>query len=149
MRTLGNIFAKTVDKSGNTHQSTKGRVPAKAGYRRDCNIYFKSSMEANFYRCIKYLIDKHGHITDIYYEPHLYMYPKNNYNISGYTPDFELKNKLGHKWYVETKGYMDVDSWAKIVLFRKLYPDKMLIVYDGSSMIKIKRDYGRYIPNWE
>jgi hypothetical protein len=126
-----------------------GRIKSNAGYRADCNIYFKSSMEANFYRYIQYMMKSKGHIVSIYYEPYLYMFPKNKWGVKGYRPDFYITDKFGHSWFVETKGHMTNEDKAKIYLFRKHFPDKLLIVYDGSSMEKIAKNYKKYIPNWE
>lgn len=137
---------KTKPKPKYPPANTKKRIPAKSGYRKDCKRFFKSKMEANYYRFCTQILDK------VYceYEPEVFWFPKNasNQGIQYYCPDFKITTKAGVH-YVETKGLMDAPSVEKIRLFREFYPGLKLLIVGNKAYQNIYKCYGKRIKGWE
>ena len=122
------------------------------GYRKDLDMYFRSTWEANYARILK-LENK-----EIIYEKNRFTLVKENGEINHvYIPDFQI----GENEYVELKGHMDsLFSWGcnckrclrdknKLELFRKQYPNIKLNVIGKKEYQEIYDKYYKIIPEWE
>lgn len=123
----------------------------KGGRRPDLgDKYFRSKMEANFWRYLLWLKSK-GEIEDCAYEPREFEFPVKR-GVRFYKPDFWVKEKPGHKlgeYYVETKGYMDAKSKTALGRMARHYPDVTVIVIDYSAYRKIQAVCKGLVSGWE
>ena len=110
---------------------------AKAGIRLDIdpNLYFFSRWEANFARILNLLRVKWV------FQPETF-----NLETQRYTPDFYLPD---YRSYIEIKNFLSNYSLNRDQEFRKLYPDKNLILILKDNYIKLQEDFSPLIENWE
>ena len=126
-----------------TKKKYKIRYPAKAGYRHDTKIQFKSKMEANVYRFLQT-----KKFDQVEYEPDLLYFSHNRYGIKGYVPDFKVT--FGKRfYYIEVKGFMEKSDYAKIALVRRDYPWIKLYYINAEKYNLIKKNYAKQIRYWE
>ena len=119
------------------------RYPAKAGYRNDTKIYFKSKMEANVYRYLKT-----KNFDTVEYEPDLLYFKPNRFQIKGYVPDFKVS--FGKRfYYIEVKGFMEKSDYQKIALVQRDYPWIKLYYINSEKYNLIKKFYSKQIRHWE
>lgn len=157
LKTLSKHFGKKPVKSAAKHHSTKqnqkleNRYPANLGYRPDCPEIkkpFRSSMEANTYRYLRYLKNKHGRIVSIEYEPERFTFRTNKYNIHSYIPDFKITTVTGVR-YIEVKGVVDRLSITKTALLKKDYHWIKIYYLLPNFYESIREKYKNIIPEWE
>jgi len=111
----------------------------KAKRRKDLNnIFFRSSLEANYARYLNLMKIKWE------YEPEIFKLSSGkSYLIDWYLPEFGM--------YVETKGYMWDDDKEKIELFKKEHSDKHLkvLMQDSDEWKEIHKFGKENIKEWE
>ncbi len=120
----------------------------KKEFRKDLDMGFRSSWEANFARILDYY--------NINYD---YENRNNSYKLKTkegnakyqsasmmYLPDFKIDSTL-----IEVKGELDNRSLQNIALFRELYPNdyKNLIIIDSDIYYMLSNKYKTIISNWE
>lgn len=120
----------------------------KKGFRKDLDMGFRSSWEANFARVLDY------HNINYDYENR-----NNSYKLKTkegnakyqsasmmYLPDFKIDTTL-----IEVKGELDNRSLQNIALFRELYPNdyENLIIIDSDIYYMLSNKYKTIISNWE
>jgi len=124
------------------------------GTRKDTQTFARSTYEANIDRIFIYENKKYA---DEFTPPNqrFVLKDKNN-NITTYQPDrVDLDGLFCKDSFVEVKGYMYPEDWAKINLFREQHKDKKLIVISDDSKFanilysELKQKYQTLIPLWE
>ncbi|MDP4001586.1 MAG: hypothetical protein Q8P69_00870 [bacterium] len=110
---------------------------AKSGIRLDIDsqIYFFSRWEANFARILNLLKIKWV------FQPGVF-----DLKFQKYTPDFYLPE---YDLYVEIKNFLSDYSARRDMAFRKLYPDKNLLLILRPEYTKLQSDFAEYIEEWE
>lgn len=148
------MFAKSVKSifTPTNHSTPTERIPSTRGYRADLNCIHDSKMEANIHRFYLYLIKKWQNsgngIIKVEYEPDIFKFTDNRYNIRYYIPDFKVFTATDF-WYVEVKGFVDDSAIKKDKLMASQYP-RVKINYILPKHYKlIYKYYAKYIPNWE
>ncbi len=110
---------------------------AKAGIRMDIDpeLYFFSRWEANFARILNLLKVK-------------WEFQPEGFDLitQKYTPDFYLPK---YDTYIEIKNFLSNYSLNRDQEFRRLYPDKNLILILKYNYIKLQEEFSPYIKNWE
>jgi len=140
--------ARSVNENPIRIKRPKERIKSKKGYRKDLDTVVKSKMEANVFRYLKHIQDKHGSISLIEYEPEIFFFENNPFGIRAYIPDFKVTSRKGVK-YIEVKGVMDQKAIEKKRLFEKYYPRLKLYFITPVEYSKIAQNYQKYIRNWE
>lgn len=136
----------------NPRSPKKGNISLKnnalRGYRIDQGIFFKSKMEANTFRFYKYLQRRYNAITHVKYEPWLFSFADNPFNIYGYIPDLEITSASG-VFYIEVKGRVDDTCIKKARLLSQNYPGIKLYFVTPKQYNRIKNIYASVVPGWE
>ncbi len=109
----------------------------KAGIRSDIDktTYFYSRWEANFARLLNYWEIEWVHQPKVF-----------DLGTQKYTPDFYLPQ---YDIYIEIKNFLWNYSRIRDEKFRKLYPNKKLILLLKEDYLKFEKRYSDFIPNWE
>jgi len=90
------------------------RYPAKAGYRHDTKINFKSKMEANIFRWLKT-----KEFDQVEYEPEIFYFRPNKFGIKAYVPDFKVY--YGRDFiFTKLKGILKNRITKKLGLFEEI-----------------------------
>lgn len=146
---------------------------SRVGKRKDLDIYFRSSWEANFYRYSK---SRHSPYAKVKYEPELFSFtdyvPPKGQALS-YLPDFHLVDKTTKEsHWVEVKGnWLRSYDKTKLRRFKRFYPEefKKLLAVVSSKKTKtakffldlgvpeenlieyneLNKKFKKVIPNWE
>jgi hypothetical protein len=111
----------------------------KVGTRLDLNQFFRSTWEANQARVFNW----EG--IPWKFESKRFYFTGDNVK-SSYCPDFHIPGT--NIWY-EVKGYMDDVAKKTIKIFRKQYPNEILIVIGKEEYGRMRDTYKDLIPNWE
>jgi hypothetical protein len=121
-------------KSGKISGGNRG----KGGVRLELNQYFRSNLEANYARILRYINIKYE------YEPKIFLLSDG----SNYLPDFYLSET---DEYIELKGYYKDKDRLKYDKFRAEYPDvKWRIILQASrEWVDLRKKYQPLIPTWE
>ncbi|MBZ5753728.1 HIRAN domain-containing protein [Metabacillus rhizolycopersici] len=103
-------------------------------FRKDLNIVFRSSWEANFARILNCLNIK-------------WEYEKESFQLKDgyYFPDFFLPNNV----IVEIKGFWDSESRTKVNSFIEMHKDYKLYTIDADMLISLERLFKQHIEEWE
>ena len=129
------------------------KIPhAKSGFRKDLNMYFRSTWEANYARLLIF------QSQDVVYENTVFSLLDTDGSIlSTYTPDF----KIGYNEFTEVKGHADSSTeWKceckrcirdknKMHLMSIQYPDINVYILGKKEYKEIAKCFARKIPNWE
>jgi len=94
--------------SGNAYRYTK------TGFRKDLEMNFRSSWEANLARVLNL------YKIEFDFEPTVFPFPVKR-GTKAYTPDFFLRRN--DDW-IEVKGYLDDKSKIKLKRFKRYYPEE-------------------------
>jgi hypothetical protein len=141
---------------------TKGKKNKRSyiGKRPDLGISCRSAWESNILRYFNHI----GY--QWMYEAKIFYFEKERRGAISYLPDIYLPE---YDIYLEVKGYLDSRARGAINKFKKYYPDEWakLRAITGSPNTKasqwfnkvgipiyayyndIKRDYSKFISNWE
>lgn len=132
------------------------REKVKKGYTRgiesivsfgDREYRFRSSWEKNLAFYFEYLkVNKI--IYDWYYENDIFRFPKNEYGIISYKPDFLIYKNEEDKKYIELKGWLDEKSLKRLELMTRFYPSVDIELYDEKKYNEIKSEFSNKIP-WD
>jgi len=119
------------------------RYPAKAGYRHDTKINFKSKMEANIFRWLKT-----KEFDQVEYEPEIFYFRPNKFGIKAYVPDFKVYYGKRFHFY-EVKGYFEKSDYQKAWLVRRDYSWIKIYFITAKEYKLIQKFYSKKIPHWE
>jgi len=101
-------------------------------------------MEANYARFMDYKGVKWEYEREILTFPH----GASKIGIVRYIPDFKIT--LGKTTYfIEVKGFMDIQDVEKIRLTKRYYPWLKLLLILPRQYQLIRYYYSKRIPNWE
>jgi len=109
----------------------------KQGYRKDIDLYVRSTWEANFARVLNY------HNVKWEYEP---KDKRCYFPNSTYKPDFYLPE---HDLYIEISAYVDDRKRKNLELREKYYPDLDFIHITEKEWGKYFNSYKEIINKWE
>jgi hypothetical protein len=125
-----------------------------SGTRKDTNTFARSTYEANIDRIFIY--EGKRFIGEFGPENPRYTLINNNGVKSTYQPDrVDLDGLFEKNAPIEVKGYMYVEDWEKIKLFREQYKDRKLIIicpdkdYCDINYRELEEKYKSKIPLWE
>ncbi len=107
----------------------------RGGFRKDLNLYFRSSWEANTARIMNHLN------VSWKYEPKTFIFPDG----TTYTPDFCIFEDQ----YIEVKGRFDKKSIDKINNFKLYYPEISLAIIGESCYKYMRKTFKEKIQFWE
>lgn len=125
----------------------KRRVPTpkyKGGYRKDIDLYVRSSWEANYARYLNFLL-KQGSIEKWEYESETFEFVGIKKGTRFYTPDFKITENGGAISFHEVKGWMDKKSLTKLKRMKKYYPNIPIVLIQKKEMTEIKKKVGKII----
>ena len=63
-----------------------------------------------------------------------------------YTPDFYLPE---FQLFIEVKNFLSDYSRNRDIQFRKLYPEKELLMVLKKDYLELQEQFAKYIPEWE
>jgi len=128
-----NCVMSVVGKKPTSPKAARG----KSGIRKDINnnIYFYSRWEANFARLLNLLNIE-------------WIFQAKTFDLrtQTYTPDFYLPK---YDIWIEIKNFLSDYSKNRDDKFRKLYPDKNLILILKEDYLKLQEKFASKIKNWE
>lgn len=127
---------------GNSHRNCK------QGSRVDLGKFFRSRMEANYARYLKWLVSI-GEIQSWEHEPHTFRFDGVTRGPYTYLPDFRVVTKSGAVEWHEVKGWMDSASRGKLKRFAKFYPEEKLVLVEAKLYRQIESKVSSLIPHWE
>lgn len=129
-------------------ESCLKKESVKKEFRKDLDMGFRSSWEANFARVLNYhnINYDYENINNFYKLKTKEGNAKYQSASMIYLPDFKIDNML-----IEVKGELDKRSLQNIALFRELYPDdyKNLIIIDSDIYYMLSSKYKTIINDWE
>lgn len=117
------------------HYPNKGSGRGKCGFRRDINMYVRSTWEANVVRVFRFLAI-----------PFLYENKRFNLKDDTWLIDFYLPD---HNLWVEVKGYVESGFRKKVEKFKRLHPEERLLVLDVVGYKKLEQGFKNKVVNWE
>jgi len=124
------------------------------GTRRDTNTYARSTYEANVDRI--FIFEGKKYIDELSSKNKRFNMVDGNGVSCSYQPDrIDVDGLFKKGAYLEIKGYMYPEDWAKIQLFRKQFVNEQLIVicpdenYCDVNYKDLKDKYQKNIPLWE
>jgi len=121
---------------------------SKGGHRKDLGIYVRSPWEANYCRYLN-LMKAYGVVMSWEYEPHVFEFKKIKRGTREYRPDFKVEYPDRHYEWYEVKGWMDPKSKTQLKRMKKYYPNEIVKIIDSSVYNAIKKNFAKYIPEWE
>ena len=129
------------------------KIPnSKTGYRKDIEMSFRSSWDANYARILKFNDKKIDYENDKFV-----LYREDGKIENVYTPDFKIDDKT----FIEVKGHADgIDEWGctckrcirdknKMFLMGEQYPEVEVILIGRKEYVELCRKYNFIIDNWE
>lgn len=121
---------------------------SKGGRRKDLGIYVRSPYEANYARYLNWLKAR-GTIMGWEYEMTVFEFKKIKRGTREYRPDFWVEYPDGHTEWHEVKGWLDPKSKTQLKRMKKYYPSHIVRLIDSSVYDAIKKNFAKYIPEWE
>ena len=133
----------------------------KSGKRKDLGKFFRSKLEANYARYLKFCKIEYEYETKVFWFENI------KRGTRSYTIDFYIPSE---DKYIETKGWLDKKSITKLKRLKKYYPeifaktiivkqslsenDKIKLIDIGFKLNQIQdfssiKKYSRLIENWE